>query len=196
MDRCCEVHFANINPAQHGKISYDQERVIELSDEYVAWLDKDTGLMWEVKTQKNVRQPYVYSKDWINNALYPEDLTDDAKDIFSYAQKLNTSQYAGFSDWRVPSREELETLLTENNFYTETPLGGNTLNLYWTSTTLENNPNLAYIGAFSTGSILDLEKNSLSYVRCVRGETISINDSKSFSFSNEKNSSLGDNNAY
>jgi len=156
--------------SNNSKISYDQYKVIEFTDGYDAWEDEATGLMWEVKTQENARYPYVYSKEWIDNAMYPEDLTDDVKDIFSYAQKLNTMQYAGFSDWRVPSKEELETLLTENNFYGNAILGRNTLNLYWTSTSLDDNPSLAYIGAFSTGSVLDIEKNSMSYVRCVRGE--------------------------
>ena len=161
-----------------------------------AWIDADTGLMWEIKTKENIEYEYVWSKEWIEEwieeALSPEDLTDDfsylfkyidhidsiqfikddIKDAFSYSQKLNKKNYAGFSNWRVPTLEELETLLTEetnNDLYIKYPLSKNTAsNVYWSSTTNAYSTGGAWIVYFSNGLQGTYNKAHSYYVRCVR----------------------------
>jgi hypothetical protein len=56
-----------------------------------AWLDPETGLMWQAATSDN-------KIGWQN--------------VGSYAKQLNQLNYGGYSDWRVPTRFELETLNT------------------------------------------------------------------------------------
>jgi len=52
-----------------GRISDDPNRVIEFKDNIDAWIDKDTGLMWEVKTGKNIKHEYVWSEDNVETDL-------------------------------------------------------------------------------------------------------------------------------
>ena len=135
---------------------------IEFSDNIEAWIDADTGLMWEIKTEENIEHQYVWSKEEIQTAHQPKKLTDDVKDAFSYAEKLNANNYAGFNDWRVPTIEELETLLTKkynlsNNYY------------YWSSTTNALYTVSAWGVNFYDGYTNDYYKTDSLYVRCVRG---------------------------
>lgn len=58
-------------------------------------MDKETGLMW----QRGASQDRMV---WGDGA--------------SYLEALNESKFAGFQDWRMPTKEELETLvLPEEN---------------------------------------------------------------------------------
>ena len=136
-------------------ISNNQNKAIEFSDNIKAWTDKDTGLMWEVKTQENIKHEYVW------------------KDAFLYAEKLNTNNYAGFNDWRVPTFEELKTLLTKeknNGSYIKYPLlKNNNNNGYWSSTTRAYGTVFAWDVYFSTGDTYYGNKAGSLYVRCVRG---------------------------
>jgi hypothetical protein len=55
------------------------------------WTDPKTGLMWQVEITKE-KLPWI--------------------ETVSYVERLNAANYAGFNDWRVPTRYELETLNT------------------------------------------------------------------------------------
>ncbi|MDQ1339057.1 MAG: hypothetical protein QG567_206, partial [Campylobacterota bacterium] len=62
------------------------------------WLDEDTGLMWQVKidaSEEHGRLPW--------------------NDIFKYCDNKNKENFGGFSDWRVPTIDELHTLVTEES---------------------------------------------------------------------------------
>lgn len=153
------------------KISTDQNKAIEFEDNIQAWVDADTALMWEVKTENNIEHRYVWSEEEIERAEDSEELTDDAKDAFSYAQKLNTNNHAGFSDWRVPRKEELGTLYTEkrnNSYHIKYPLSKTASSNYWSSTTLANFTGKAWIVGFSVGSQYYNNKTDNYYVCCVR----------------------------
>lgn len=153
-----------------GIITDDPNRVIELEDNIDAWIDKDTGLMWEVKTEKNISHEYVWSEYLVGEAWFPEKLTDDVKDAFSYVKKLNAQMYGGFNDWRVPTREELETILTkeERNKYVNLPLSQNNSNFYWSSTTDESRKHLAWNVYFNKSMGGENFKSDNRSVRCVR----------------------------
>jgi GTPase involved in cell partitioning and DNA repair len=165
-------------PVLTGEISEDQERPIEFEDNILAWKDTETGLMWEVKNRENVEHKYVWSKENIETAKYPERLTDDVKDAFSYAEKLNNQNYAGFNDWRVPSLEELKTILTkeksqfknfeDDNLYIKDPLAKTTNLWYWTKDTVDNDSSNSWLLNFNIG-LDDYNYQSYDYfVRCVR----------------------------
>ena len=154
------------------KISTDQNKAIEFSDNIEAWIDADTGLMWEIKTEENIKYAYVWSKEEIQTAWGPEYLTDDVKDTFSYVQKLNGNNHTGFSDWRVPTLGELKTVLTKeknNDLYIKYPLSKNTVSdYYWSSTTYASHSDLAWYVDFRTGYTNDYYKPFGTFVRCVR----------------------------
>ncbi|MBD3808599.1 MAG: DUF1566 domain-containing protein [Epsilonproteobacteria bacterium] len=158
-------------PTQVGRISDDQTRAIEFEDQIEAWIDKETGLMWEVKTKENIEHMYVWSEERIEEAFFPENLTDSVKDAFSYAKKLNEMNYAGFNDWRVPTTDELETLLTEKNNsdrHIKVPLSKNSSEVYWSSTTSEIGMYDAWYVFFGDDYIVDIYEYGCNYIRCVR----------------------------
>ncbi len=99
------------------------------------------------------------------------------KDIFSYVDYLNSNQYAGFSDWRVPTVNELGTLLDFNNSelypikrsLIENMSGGIP---YWTSSEdydyiFEND--YIWVIDFYNGKKLEADKSDDYCLRCVRG---------------------------
>jgi len=62
------------------------------------WLDPETGLMWQVTMS--------------NKKLYWQD-------VGRHAEQLNQLNYGGYSDWRVPTRYELETLNTVEPYFSK-----------------------------------------------------------------------------
>ena len=125
------------------------------------WQDIDTGLVWQV----DVDGKYY---------IWPES--------FEYAKRLNREKYGGYDDWRVPSKDELKTILTEEGFeneksytektYIKEPLLESVIksssNYYWSSSTYENYKNSAWNVNFRYGSVNYDYKASTYYVRCVR----------------------------
>jgi len=85
-----------------------------------------------------------------------------------YVQNL---KIGGYSDWRLPSKEELESLISfstgkginEMGFKNVQPSG------YWSSTTYAGLPSFAWYVDFGSGDVYGSYKGSGYYVRCVRG---------------------------
>ncbi len=102
-------------------------------------------------------------------------MTDDVKDAFSYAEKLNSEKYSGFDDWRVPSIKELSTILTTekiNNNYIKKALSKNAADNYWSSSDSMIYPigENAWIIYFSNATEYNMGwKGYNCCVRCVRG---------------------------
>ena len=173
------------------KIEYEQSRVIGIKDGVLAWVDKDTGLMWEIKNLDNITMMYVWHTSFVKN-LPSTDLDNNklpyepkVKDATSYVERLNENQYAGFDDWRLPSYDELTTLIDPEGAYRliKKPLQENTCAQYWSSSPAQvvsvmTVPGLdirdtAYIPAINILDFTNAEKvhynpsNSL-WIRCVR----------------------------
>jgi hypothetical protein len=120
-------------------------------------LDRQTGLMWQ--------------KLW-------DAVTWNV--AFVYAEELNRHMFAGYNDWRVPSIDELKSIIYER--YKED--GCDTLaewlnkqgfsdmkaRFYWSSTTVAYDPGSAWVVSFSNGAVgYFLKSYNVNYVRCVRG---------------------------
>jgi hypothetical protein len=98
---------------------------------------------------------------------------------------LNTPPcFAGFCDWRLPNRFELETLVNLENLNPAVSPAFNTgcaasctvltcsctvSNYYWSSSTYANEPELAWVVLFGSGSPIAGGKNGNFSVRAVRG---------------------------
>lgn len=109
--------------------------------------DPDTGLIWQ--------QDGSALENW-----------DDA---VACIEDLNADVYLGYDDWRLPTRNELQSLLDYGyaNPATSFPNIGSVG--YWSSTTLSGDTDLAWEVHFQYGDAYARNKASNYYVRAVRG---------------------------
>lgn len=94
------------------------------------------------------------------------------------AVAANAANYKGFSDWRVPNKNELESIVKRDTYlpaidttiFPNTPITGNPV-LYdstWTSTTDAALPSGSWVVDFFVGYTFVKSKNDANYVRLVR----------------------------
>jgi len=128
--------------------------------------DLKTGLMWQKCTQgqsgADCSEGNATSTTWTDALSYCE------------TQIGSTGTLAGYSDWRLPNRNELESIVDYTKDTTpaiDTAMFPNTRSYgYWTSTTNVPTPTTAWFVHFSLGGSLDrYGKTTVSYyARCVR----------------------------
>ncbi len=132
---------------------------IELSDDATqaqGWLmtrDKHTGLIWELKTSANKGDKYTLN---------------EAKTVF--IRQLNNQFFGGFNDWRLPTKDELKTLIKHGSmpaidaeWLPCTESSG-----YWSATTNATIMNHAWLVLFNNGFVRSNIKSGSYYVRAVR----------------------------
>ncbi len=110
--------------------------------------DNVTGLMWQQED---------------------DDTTRNWDDAVSYCESLTL---AGYSDWRLPSKKELVSILDYSTYITidTTYFPGAEGKYHWSATTYASNSSHAWSVAFAYGHLNEYPK-STNYlpVRCVRG---------------------------
>lgn len=170
-------------------ITRDQEKVIALDSGISAWVDLKTGLMWEVKNEDNFKFMYVWSKSRVSkvaesNKLWME---ADVKDCESYIERMNSTNYAGYDDWRLPTVEELKTILYRNEkglVAVKPPLSGNCGRGVWSDTPAistyvfritgdwrnEAHIPTIFVLDFSKMSIVPYDPAYTLWIRAVRGQ--------------------------
>ena len=124
---------------------------IDDDQEILTVVDPDTGLEWEAVGSVN-------EIIWFN--------TDN------YCDHLNQKNFAGHSDWRIPTRRELYTLVDDDvKDPCIKPLPGIKCqsSYYWSATTYAYGTTYAWGVHFDYGYVLDNYKSSSYYVRAVRG---------------------------
>jgi hypothetical protein len=132
--------------------------------------DNNSGLMWEKLSD--------------DDSIHDKDTTYTWANAFaSKVATLNGASFAGYSDWRMPSTAELETL---KNFGAVSPAVYPAFNTgcmatctvttcsctqsayYWSSTTYQNGPSYAWSVSFADGFTFATGKTSTYYARAVR----------------------------
>jgi hypothetical protein len=91
---------------------------------------------------------------------------------------LNTANFVGHNDWRVPSKKELISIVDYGVSFPGPTIKAayfpNTItdlvSVYWTSTQLASNSASAWYTSFDYGSVYNQGKSNSHYVRCVRGD--------------------------
>jgi hypothetical protein len=121
----------------------NQTRFIDTGDGMIK--DTKTGLMW----------PKEGSKDYMNFA-----------DAEKYCKEFKLGD---FKDWRLPTREELESILDLEKAYPAiNPIFIEEGNYYWSSTPFAGHSDSAWIVNFSNGNVNWSSKYSSNCVRPVR----------------------------
>jgi len=146
--------------------------------------DSETGLMWEMKDPSDGAQDLSNPHDVDNNYSWSEgaggDFTNPDGTVFTdFLPRLNgviagsaaTEQLGGYSDWRLPTSAELQTILDcSYGSPCIDPIFGPTGHaLYWTSTAYADNLMDAWHVNFNVGGVLAAGKGMALRVRAVRG---------------------------
>ncbi len=126
--------------------------------------DETTGLMWEVKTIDGGRRDQNNTYTWHNpdpdeNAGAPGrrdggECSGSACDTHSYVQAVNTEGLCGYSDWRMPTRAELRTIVDYQATFPAIPTAyfPNTVaSSFWSAEPNETYPNFAWHTDFKFG---------------------------------------------
>lgn len=159
-----------------------------LPDDAAIWAcvqDSDNGLIWEVKSSDGSLHDKNNSYSWFqpasNEAFQGVANGGQCKgnagcDTQSYAQAVNARSYCGYSDWRLPTREEMlsivnfekisSTVLINRDYFPET-----LPSWYWTASTNENHPEHAWYVLFRNGIAINDLKARPKHIRLVRNQT-------------------------
>jgi len=148
------------NPQSYTKLDSNGDDLPDNATEWVMVRDKVTGLIWENKTDDNS----IHDKD--NTYKW-----QDAQDVFIAA--LNSAQFGGYADWRLPTVIELSFLVDRDRYgpSINTTFFPNTVSSsYWSSTTLVDDPYYVWYVLFDGGYLgYYINAGSDGYVRAVRG---------------------------
>jgi len=142
--------------------------------------DQRTGLLWEKKSDDGG----IHDKD--NTYTWGQELSPYAMNgtMTSFVATLNLNCFAGFCDWRIPNRRELESLVNLGAYTPAafTPFntgcaGGCTVATcsctgvggYWSSSTNLSLPGTAWYLDFGNGYASTDFKGAAYRVRAVRG---------------------------
>ena len=160
-----------------------------LPDNATEWAcvqDRVTGLIWEVKTDDNSIRDRDNFFSWYDPATEPNHGKAGARnggrcngqadcDTQAYVEALNEQQLCGFSDWRLPRRDEMLTLVDFSNSRKGNRVSINTdyfpqtvASWYWTATSNPDKPDYAWFVLFRNGLALNALKQHPKHVRLVR----------------------------
>jgi hypothetical protein len=173
----CET--STLNPLMSGDTIQSSENIptvpdMEIEEEKVvltdAFLDTDTNLIWQDDIESaTVSKPWITTTNY-SNGNYNDTSGDTAS---SYCESL---QLSGFTDWRLPTLNELTSLVNTNRspaikygIENIAPTGrfGEYRN-YWSLSTDVSNSKYASQVNFETGITSSDNKKYTAFVRCVR----------------------------
>jgi hypothetical protein len=137
--------------------------------------DMKTGLMWEKLSQDGSIHDYNTFYSWY---------TAFTTKIATLNTMNSGAGFANHTDWRLPNRFELETLVDLGRVNpaidpafntscaascTVTTCSCTQSGSYWSSTTYQNYPTFAWLVSFYDGLVNTSDKSGSTYVRAVRG---------------------------
>ena len=133
----------NIKPPSYAKLDAQGNILPDESSSWSMVKDNVTGLIWEVKSSDPNSINYKYDKySWY-----------DAQDVF--IAQLNTSDFGGYSDWRLPTEKELLYIINSGRDFPAININyfPNTISsYYWSSTTRAKYSDYAWSVDFGHGN--------------------------------------------
>lgn len=127
---------------------------------HVCVQDHTTGLTWEVKTNDGG------SRDKDNKYSF--------NTASQFASQVNTAGLCGHNDWRIPTPQELISIVNYSVPYYSSTMDTNyfsdkSVDIFWTVTTNAANPDQAWNIFFYNGQLDSQDQSYLNVVRLVRG---------------------------
>ena len=173
------MSISNIVIADFVKLSNEGEVLDFENSNWSCVLDQKTSLVWEVKGETEGLQYTMNTYTWFDgdtgrkNNMYSKNCYwGEGCNTQSYIDNINEAQLCTYSNWRLPTRNELKTIinyygdddiLIDLDFFPNTQMG-----TYWTSMTAKDNHSLAYEIPFFYGGSVVREKSIDTYIRLVR----------------------------
>ena len=175
-----------ISESGYLKLGSDGRILSDNAPEWVCVQDRATGLIWETKTDDNSLRDRDNFFSWYDPVTEPNHGKAGARnggrcngqagcDTQAYVDALNEQQLCGFSDWRLPSRDEMLTLVDFSNsrkgsqasidadYFPQT-----VASWYWTASSNPDKPDYAWFVLFRNGLALNALKQHPKHVRLVR----------------------------
>lgn len=171
-----------IHPMSYTKLDASGNTLPDTATSWTMVKDNVTGLIWEVKQNQDGTKNYTNPHDADNTYTWydPDSNTNggdegtpgDGTDTKDFVDALNTENYGGYSDWRVPTREELFSIMDYGRYYPsiDTEYFPHTFaSGYWSSSSFANDPGDAWNVHFNYGYDSYYSKSNGRSVRAVRG---------------------------
>jgi hypothetical protein len=177
----------SINPMSYTKLEKNGGVLSKDSKLWAMVRDNVTGLVWEVKTDLDGKPDYSNPHDadnvyvWYNstNGGYAGTQGNGVTtfDTEEFINALNEDEFGGYTDWRLPTIKELDSIVNYN-----IPSPGPTINpaffpstqsyYFWCSTNYAFDKDSAWAVTFYSGVNDHVSKNDFNrfYARAVRGE--------------------------
>jgi len=136
--------------------------------------DFDTGLMWERKTDDDIKCALTVPNCSTNKYPWGDAMGTFLSELNGTTDsRLSQTGYAGYTDWRLPTVVELQTIVLapypcDTNPCIDPIFGPTVANFYWSATTKAETPDLAWGVYFNTGYVDVISKGTNFYVRAVR----------------------------
>ena len=171
-----------INPPSFTKMDAEGKLLSVVASAWAMVKDNITGLIWEVRTDKNNSKNYSNPHDADNTYTWYDDnaktngghagTPGEGTDTLDLLEALNSGGFGGFSDWRLPTAKELLNLAAYGTYYpsvNQIYFPNNMPYDYWTSTSSSEYADYAWIVYFGVGDGDIRNKSTAWYVRAVRG---------------------------
>lgn len=149
--------------------------------------DNITGLMWEVKTTDGglrdwnntytnfdstaAAQKHDFASGALSNPTQAE--IDAPGNSVGFKNQVNRQRLCGFNDWRLPTAEELQSILDYSVASPEPPFDAlwfphTVHNYFWSTSSVVGDSDYAWIVDFHDGSVIDDFRSFSGHVRLVR----------------------------
>jgi hypothetical protein len=172
------------NPMSYTKLDANGKGLPDSTTSWEMLRDNNTGLVWEMKTNKDDLKNYLDPHDADNTYTWYDSNPDTnggdpgtprgGADTEGFLKKLNDAKYGGYSDWRLPTIKELTCIIDYSipkpGPTIDTGYFPNTIaSFYWASSTNAATPPNAWGVFFLYGFNYNVKKSYDFYALAVRG---------------------------
>jgi hypothetical protein len=164
------------------KLSDSGQALAENEAQWECVHDKSNNLTWEVKKNDGGIRDKDHSYSWlVKSNGQDRGVSNGGRckggvdcDTSSYTRAMNEQKLCGYSDWRLPTREELETLVEYNKASNGVTIDSRYFpeavpSWYWTASENPHSDSYAWYVLFQNGVALNDLKERPKHIRLVRG---------------------------